>query len=128
VISDGLALSERRRRRRIVMGRLVLILLQLAAGWFGAPEVLRYVPLGGDAQIFAQGVAAGLIVWIVGLVGAQVLKGVSAPSLATLASALAGGLIGAAVVVSKLPAMLPFGVPPLLWMVGLAVVGYALKR
>jgi hypothetical protein len=110
------------------MGRLVLILLQLAAGWFAAPEVLRYVSLGGDAQIFAQGAAAGLIVWIVGLVGAQVLKDVSAPSPATLAWALAGGLIGAAIVVFKLPALLPFGVPPLLWPVGLAILGYAIKR
>lgn len=110
------------------MGLLVLILLQLVVGWFAAPEVLRHVRFGGDAQIFAQGVAAGVIVWIVGLVGAQVLRDVSTPSPTTLAWALAGGLIGAALVVFKLPAMLPFGVPPLLWPLGLAILGYAIKR
>ena len=44
-----------------MLGRLVLILLQLAIGWFGAPQVLRYVPVGGDAQMFVYAVAAAII-------------------------------------------------------------------
>lgn len=111
-----------------MLGRLVLILLQLGIGWFGAPQVLRYVKLGGDAQIFVYAAAAAVIVWLVGLVGAQILKDVQTPTTATLAWALLGGLIGAALVVFKVPAMLPVSSPPLLWPLALAVLGYALKR
>nr|PZN85782.1 MAG: hypothetical protein DIU57_05920 [Pseudomonadota bacterium] len=111
-----------------MLGRLVLILLQLAIGWFGAPQVLRYVPVGGDAQMFVYAVAAAIIVWLVGVIGAQILKDVPTPSAGTLAAALIGGLIGAAIVVFKLNQMIPVSVPPNLWPLGLAVLGYALKK
>lgn len=111
-----------------MLGRLVLILLQLAVGWFAAPQVLRYVPVGGDAQIFVYAVAAAIIVWLVGMIGAQILKEVATPSAGTLAAALLGGLIGAALVVFKINAMVPVNVPPLLWPLGLAVLGYAVKK
>lgn len=111
-----------------MLGRLVLVLLQLAIGWFGAPEVLRYVPVGGDAQVFVYAVAAAVIVWVVGLIGAQVLKDVGTPSAGTLAAALLGGIIGAAIVAFKLNAMVPISIPPNLWPLGLATLGYALRK
>lgn len=111
-----------------MLGRLVLILLQLAVGWFAAPQVLRYVPVGGDAQVFVYAVAAAIIVWVVGLIGAQILKDVSTPSAGTLAAALLGGVIGAAIVAFKINSMIPINVPPNLWPLGLATLGYALRR
>ena len=111
-----------------MLGRLVLILLQLAIGWFGAPQVLRYVPVGGDAQVFVLAVAAAIIVWAVGLIGAQVLKDVATPSAGTLAAALLGGVIGAAIVAFRLNQMVPINVPPTLWPLGLATLGYALRK
>jgi uncharacterized membrane protein YdcZ (DUF606 family) len=113
-----------------MLGRLVLIALQLGIGWFATPEILRYIRIGGDVQMFVEGAAAAVIVWVVGLVGAQALKEVSTPSPATLVWALIGGLIGAAIVVFKIPGMLqlPFSVPALMWPLGLAIVGYAIKR
>lgn len=111
-----------------MLGRLVLILLQLAIGWFGAPQVLRYVPVGGDAQVFVYAVAAAIIVWVVGLIGAQVLKDVATPTAGTLAAALLGGVIGAAIVVFKLNQMVPINIPPNLWPLGLATLGYALRK
>jgi hypothetical protein len=111
-----------------MLGRLILILLQLAIGWFATPLILRYVPVGGDAAFFLQGAAAAVIVWLVGLVGAQVLKDVGTPSGSTLAWALIGGLAGAAVVVFKVNTMIPISAPPLLWPLALAVLGYALKK
>ncbi len=112
----------------LMLGRLILILLQLAIGWFLTPMVLRYVPVGGDVAFFVQGVAAAIIIWLVGVIGAQVLKDVGTPSGATLAWALIGGLVGAAIVVFKINAMIPISAPPLLWPLGLAVLGYALKK
>lgn len=111
-----------------MLGRLVLILLQLAIGWFAAPQVLRYVPVGGDAQIFIYAIAAAIIVWLVGLIGAQVLKDVGSPSGGTLVAAVIGGLIGAAIVAFKVNGMVPVNIPPNLWPLGLATLGYALKR
>ncbi|HEX7075161.1 MAG TPA: hypothetical protein VF226_14065 [Hyphomicrobiaceae bacterium] len=111
-----------------MLGRLVLILLQLAIGWFGAPQVLRYVPAPGDAQVFVYAVAAAIIIWVVGLIGAQVLKDVATPSAGTLVAALIGGVIGAAIVAFKLNQMIPVNVPPNLWPLGLAIVGYALRK
>ena len=111
-----------------MLGKLILILLQLAIGWVLTPMVLRYVPVGGDAAFFVQGVAAAIIIWLVGVIGAQILKDVGTPSGATLAWALIGGLVGAAIVVFKVNAMIPISAPLLLWPLGLAVLGYALKK
>ena len=98
-----------------MLGRIVLVVLQLVVGWFATPEVLRYVPAGGDAQIFTQGAAAGVIVWLVGFVAAPVLR-IAWPTPAALAAALVGGLLGAALVVYGVPHLLPVGSPPLLWL------------
>lgn len=112
-----------------MLGRLVLIALQLAIGWFGAPYILRYLPpLGGDLQIFVHGVVFAVIIWLVGLIAAQVLKDISVPSPTTLVWALVGGLIGAALIVLKVPAMIPLSFPPLLLPLALAILGYAIKR
>jgi hypothetical protein len=110
-----------------MLGRVVLIALQLAGSWFGAPYVLRYLSVGGDLQVFVHGAVFAVLTWIVGLVGSQVLKGVDLPPLASLAYALAGGLIGGALIVLKVPAMVPFPFPPLILPLGLAILGYAIK-
>jgi hypothetical protein len=110
-----------------MLGRVVLIALQLAGGWAGAPYVLKYVSVGGDAQVFVHGAVFAALVWVVGLVGSQILKGVGVPSVAGFAFALAGGLIGAALIVFKVPALLPLAFPPLLLPLGLAILGYAIR-
>jgi len=111
-----------------MLGRLILIALQIAVGWVGAPRVLPYIPAGGDVQIFVHGAAFAVVVWLVGLVGAQVLKDVSTPSPAALTWALAGGLIGAALIVLKVPAMIPLKFAPLFLPLGLSILGYTIKK
>lgn len=115
-----------------MLGRIILIALQIAIAWFGAPQVLRYVPVSGDVGILVQSVAFGVIVWIVGLVAAQILKDVSTPSSATLAWAVVGGLIGGALVVFKVPAMITqqthFAIVPMFVPLALAIFGYAIKK
>jgi hypothetical protein len=111
-----------------MLGRLVLIALQLAGGWFGAPYLLRYVSVGGDLLVLLHGAVFAVLIWVVGLVGSQVLKGIHVPSAATLFYALTGGVTGAALIVLKVPAMLPFAFPPLLLPLGLAILGYTLKK
>jgi hypothetical protein len=111
-----------------MLGRLVLIALQLAGGWFGAPYALRYLQLGGDAQVLIHGAVFAVLVWMVGVIGSQVLKGVEVPSGGTLVWTLAGGLLGAALIVYQVPAMIPLKFPPLLLPLGLAILGYSVKK
>lgn len=113
-----------------MLGRLVLIALQLGNGWFGAPYLLRYLPtsIGSDVVTLIHGALFGVIAWITGLVGAHALKDVATPSSQTLLWALGGGLIGALLVVFKVPAMIPVKVVPMFFPLALAVLGYALKR
>ncbi len=113
-----------------MLGRLALIGLQIAGGWAGTPLLERYISIGGNAQTFIRGVIAAVIVWVIGLVGSQVLKDVSQPSPATLTWSVAGGLIGAAIIVFKLAQMAQISLPapPLAIILGFAILGYQIKR
>jgi hypothetical protein len=115
-----------------MLGRLILIALQIALAWFGAPQVLRYIPVSGDVAVIVQSVTFGVIVWMVGLVGSQALKDVSQPSPATLAWSVIGGAIGGALVILKVPGMISgatgLAIVPMFVPLALAIVGYAIKR
>jgi hypothetical protein len=110
-----------------MLGRVGLIALQLAGAWFGAPYLLKYMSLGGNVQVFLHGAVFAVLTWVVGLLGSQVLKGAKLPSVVALVYALTGGLVGAVLIVLKVPAMLPFPFPPLLLPLAMAILGYALK-
>lgn len=113
-----------------MIGRLALIVLQVVVGWWGTPMLQRTLSFGGDLQVFANGAAAAVIVSGVGLVATQILKDIGRPTPRTLVLALAGGLAGAAIIVFRLPQMLgsPLPAPPLAIMLGLAILGYHLRR
>jgi hypothetical protein len=113
-----------------MLGRLILIALQVVACWFGALQVLAYFPanIGADVRIILHGGLFGVIAWVVGLVGSQALRDVPLPSSATLLWALVGGLIGGALVVFKVPAMIPVAFAPMALPLALAIVGYAIKK
>ncbi len=117
-----------------MLGRLVLIAFQLAIGWrlmSEIPQLLAYLPPLGDLRIFAVALVFALIVWIVGLLGALVLKDVASPTPATLTFAIVAALAFAALtlipevttavrrVVQIQPSIYP--------LIG-AVIGYAIKR
>lgn len=115
-----------------MLGRLVLVLLQIVAGWQIAPLIAKHIPALGSLQIFVYAALFALIIWIVGIIGAQVLKDVGTPSPTVLTWALIGGLIGAALtlvpqvtgaVASVIPNVPKFAYP----LIG-AVLGYLVKR
>jgi hypothetical protein len=81
-----------------MLSRLVLLLVQLVVAWFAAPPIVAYVPpLGGNTRLFVFAVVAAILVWVVGLVGAQVLRDTGTPSSSTLVAALVLALVGAAI-------------------------------
>jgi hypothetical protein len=87
-----------------MFGQIILVAIQFVAAFFGAPQVLRHIPIGGDLKIFVHAVAFAVIVWIVGLVASFALKDVNLPTTRTLGAALIGALIGA--VLTLIPGLL----------------------
>ena len=115
-----------------MLGRLILILIQLALGWFLGPLIVAKIPAFGALNIFVYAVVFAVLVWLIGFLGAIVLKDVAQPSPSTLTVALVGALIGAGLTmvpdVMKAIAGVVKGVPPLAYPLIGAVLGYAVKR
>jgi hypothetical protein len=115
-----------------MLGRLVLILLQIAVGWFVGPLIVAKLPAFGQATIFITAVVFAILVWLTGFLGALVLKDVAQPTPATLTVAVVGALIGAGL--TLVPQVTGFindivrGVPTLAYPLAGAVLGYAVKR
>lgn len=112
-----------------MLGLVILVALQFALALFGAPLVIKHVPVQGDLAIFAKAAIFGVIVWIVGLVGAFALKEVNVPSSRTLAAALVGALIGAGLLlIPGLVAAIPLKVPADYFPLIGAIIGYMIRR
>ncbi len=113
-----------------MLGYLVLLAFQIAGAWFIAPHILRYIPLSGDLKTFVHAAIFAVLVWIIGLVGSQVLNDVRMPSSSTLAAALVLALIGAALIVfvPGLLAAVPLNIPTLAVPLIGAVIGYMVRR
>ncbi|MFM1815613.1 MAG: hypothetical protein RLZ98_2308, partial [Pseudomonadota bacterium] len=91
------------------------------------------LPALGALQIFAFALVCAVIVWLVGVIGAQVLKDVSTPSSAVLTAAVVGGLIGAALtlvpqVTTFVAAIAKGSIPKFAYPLLGAVLGYLVKR
>ena len=80
-----------------MLGRLVLLLLQIGIGWFGSQAIMKYIQMGGIFRLFIFAVVAAIVVFLVGIIAAQVLREVSQPSSHTLSWAVAVALIAAAI-------------------------------
>ena len=113
-----------------MLGYLILLAVQFAAAFLGAPEVLRYIPVSGDVRMFAQATAYAVIVWLVGLVASFILKDIRQPSSSALGLALVLALAGAAVVVfaPQLLNAIPLKFPPLYVPLAGALLGYLIRR
>lgn len=111
-----------------MLGRIILVLLQLLIGFAAGPYVQRYISVGGDVQNFINGAIYALVIYLVGLIAAQIVKDVPTPSPAALTYALIGGLIGAAIIATGFYHQIPVRMPQQFYPLILAVVGYTLKR
>jgi small-conductance mechanosensitive channel len=115
-----------------MLGRLLLLLLQVVVCWLVGPEIFKKLPNFGQLNIFAQAVVFAILVWLVGVVAAIVLKDVGQPSTAALTAALVVGLIFAAITlfpdatraIGRVAKGLPLMAYPLIG----AVAGYTFKR
>jgi len=115
-----------------MLGYLILIIIQIAAAWFGGKFIEPYLPgvIDGTIKPFAMGAIYGAIVWATGLVCSNILKGVSTPGTSTAASAIVGGLLGALllVVLPMAGVSLPRGVNAEFIPLAGAILGYLMRR
>ena len=77
-----------------MLGRLILLLLQIAVGWFGTNALMGYVNVG-EFRLFIFAVVAAIVVFLIGILAALVIKDVFNPTSRTLTWALAFALIAA---------------------------------
>jgi hypothetical protein len=116
-----------------MLGRLILLLLQIAIGWFGTNAIMGHIPVGGLLELFVFAVVAAIIVFLIGVIAALVIKDIGSPSSRTLTWALAFALIAAALwqFGPQLPLLseVPWGkIPAAYAVLAGAILGYSLRR
>lgn len=113
-----------------MLGRLILLLLQIAIGWFGSNAIMGYIQFG-QFRLFIFAIVAAIVVFLVGIIAAQILREVGTPSSSTLSWAVIVALIAAA-----LWTWGPQFLPQLPWrqvraeyaVLAGAILGYIIKR
>jgi hypothetical protein len=113
-----------------MLSYLLLTVVQFAAAFLGAPEILKHIPVSGDARTFVHAAIYAVIVWVIGLLASFVLKDVRQPASSTLGLCLFLALAGAAVMVFAPQALnaIPLKFPPLYLPLGGALLGYLIRR
>ncbi|MBA4132829.1 MAG: hypothetical protein C0519_15570 [Hyphomicrobium sp.] len=114
-----------------MLGRLVLLLMQIAGGYFLGNIAMGYIPIRGDLSLFVYAVVVCVIIFLIGVVASQIVKDVSIPSTHVLTSSLILALIFALVwtFVPPLVPDIPWSKVPDRWAVLIgAVLGYFAKR
>ena len=113
-----------------MLSYLILIALQFACAWFGAPQVLGHIPVTGDPRTFVHAAIFAVIVWLVGVLGSLVLKDVRQPGSSALGLALFLALAGAAVIVfaPQILAAIPLKFAPMFLPLAGAILGYMIRR
>lgn len=116
-----------------MLSRLILLALQIVIAWVAAPEIVRFFPRVGELYLFVFAVVFAVLVWVVGLVLAQVLRDIGTPGSPTLVSCLIVALIGAALI-KWLPMFVPdlrgpmHSIPEIIYPLIGAVLGYHVRR
>lgn len=113
-----------------MLGKLVLFLLQVVIGWFLAPIIAGYIKINaGIFELFIFAVICAIIVFLVGVLAAQVLRDTGQPGGSTLSFSLIIALIFAAIAIWG-PKIVPdiSSVPDHALVLAGAIIGYWAKR
>lgn len=114
-----------------MLGKLILIVLQIAVAWGAGPFVRQYIPVSGDLDLFIWAGIFALLVYVTGILAALIIKDVGSPSPARLTASLILALIAAAIASFGMQ-FLPAEVAGTIGKRGLvlagAIIGYMLRR
>ncbi len=116
-----------------MLGRLVLLLLQIVLGWFGSQALMKFVQgsVPGSLELYVFAVIAAIVVYLIGVISAQILKDVWTPSGHTLSWALGLALIAALLwsFGPQLVPQVPWGkIPAKYAVLAGAILGYMAKK
>ncbi|MEM1371886.1 MAG: hypothetical protein AAGG72_06625 [Pseudomonadota bacterium] len=115
-----------------MLGYLILVILQIAVGLFGAPFLLSYLPsgVGGLPLLLLKGAIIGGLIFLTGLVFSFILKGVRTPFSSTAGTSIVGGLLGAAAVIAidSFNVAMPPGVTNEMLLIAGGILGYLVRR
>ena len=115
-----------------MLGRLILLLLQIAIGWFGTTAIMGAIRFG-EFRLFILAVVAAIVVFLIGVIAALIVKDVWAPTSRTLAWSLGFALLAAALWTwgSQIPLLseIPWGrIRAEYAVLAAAILGYHLRR
>jgi len=114
-----------------MLGRLLLIIVQLVVGWYAGLELLKYLPNVGDLNLFLIAGLFAFLVWAIGLLAAAVLKDVSQPGPSSLLFAFAAAMLFAVLTlfpeVTTAVASVARGIEFRMYPLVGAVIGYAIQ-
>ena len=114
-----------------MLGRIILLALQIAVAWLAGPIVRGYVPAPGAADLFLYAAIFAVLAYVTGVLAALVIKDVGAPSGSTLTWSLMLALIAAAAVTfgqAYIPQIPGNAVSKRGIVLAGALLGYLLKR
>ena len=113
-----------------MLGKIILFVLQIVIAWLIAPILHNAIRVPGEFSIFLYAILFAIIVFLVGVLGAQVLQDVGGPSGATLSAALVGALIVAALIffLPDIVRLIPARISDLALVLTGALIGYWIKR
>ncbi len=77
-----------------MLGRLILILVQLVVGWYASHALMTLIKIG-NFKLYIFAVIAAVVVFLIGVLGSMILRGVGQPGSATLTMSLIFALIAA---------------------------------
>lgn len=118
-----------------MLGRLILLLLQIVIGWFGANSLMKMAggAVPGSLRLYVFALVCAIVIFFIGIIAAQILKEVGAPSSQTLTWSLMVAL-AAALLWSfgpELPLLkeVPWRrIPDEAAVLGGAILGYMMKK
>lgn len=114
-----------------MLGRILLIVMQIVIAWIGGHMFASYVAVGDPYQLFLYALSFAALIYLTGVLGSQLLRGTATPSTAALSTSVAFAIVAALI--------LTFGqnvIPPLpdwfnsfdAWVLAAALVGYLIRR
>jgi hypothetical protein len=78
-----------------MLGRLILIVLQVATAWAAAPFAYNMISVPGQFGLFVYAVIFAVIAYIVGVLASLIIKDVGSPSPASLTTSIIVALLAA---------------------------------
>src|SRR5262245_35684534 len=77
-----------------MLGRLILLLLQISVGWFGTTAIMDQIAFR-EFRLIIFAIVAAIVVFLIGVLAAQVIKEVGMPSSSTFSWAVIVALVAA---------------------------------